>query len=140
MVDTYTRQASFSSGNIIKAEHGNAEFNKLVQTFHETTGHNHDGTPAGGAAIPLLKDLTLSQDLNLTSTGVAGSVVRTVFTGTSTEHLATEGAVTAYVTSRAVPTDKSDSDSNYMPFIDAAGTIFKNDAFTYRSDTGTLTA
>ena len=42
----YTRQSSFSDGDSITAALFNDEFNQLVNAFHATTGHTHDGTTA----------------------------------------------------------------------------------------------
>lgn len=75
MVDTYTRQASFKEGDVILADHGNLEFNQLVRAFNEVSGHTHDGTVAGGASVPLLKDPSGTHTLILTPTGVTGTVI-----------------------------------------------------------------
>lgn len=56
MPDTYTRQSSFSNGDVIDAPLFNAEYDQLVAAFHEATGHNHDGTAAGGAPVPFISD------------------------------------------------------------------------------------
>lgn len=55
MPDTYTRQSSFSNGDVIDAPLFNAEFDQLVATFHKNTGHSHDGTAAGGSAVPFIQ-------------------------------------------------------------------------------------
>lgn len=55
MPSSYTRQSSFSNGDVIDAPLFNAEFNQLVAAFHEATGHNHDGTAAGGSAVPFIQ-------------------------------------------------------------------------------------
>jgi len=53
MADGYTRQSVFTDGDDITAGLFNDEYDKLVDAFNETTGHNHDGTVAGGAPVPL---------------------------------------------------------------------------------------
>lgn len=45
----------FIDGDVILAEHGNLEFDWLVNVFNDVTGHNHDGTVGGGAAVPCLR-------------------------------------------------------------------------------------
>ena len=51
----YTRQSSFSDGDSITAALFNDEFNQLVNAFHASTGHTHDGTTAAnGAPISVL--------------------------------------------------------------------------------------
>lgn len=52
----YTRQSVFVPGDIIKAEHGNDEFNQLVAAMAQATGHKHDGSAAEGAYVPLISD------------------------------------------------------------------------------------
>lgn len=93
------RQSVFIDGDVILAEHGNLEFNKLVSVFDESTGHNHDNTEGGGGYVPLLKDLTEAQDFTLTATGVTGTVIldEDDFISDSTEHLATQQSIKAFV-------------------------------------------
>ena len=49
----YTRQSSglIVTSATIQASHFNNEYDKLQAAFDATTGHNHDGTTGGGAAI-----------------------------------------------------------------------------------------
>ena len=51
MGDTYTRQSSYTDGDVITAEHTNNEFNQLLAAFAATTGHSHDGTAGEGGII-----------------------------------------------------------------------------------------
>ena len=44
MGTTYTRQSSYSDGDVITAAHTNDEFNQLLAAFQAATGHTHDGT------------------------------------------------------------------------------------------------
>ena len=74
-VEGYTRQASFMDGDVILADHGNLEFDQLARAFHESTGHNHDGTLAGGALIPKIGDQESGNLLEIDNLGVKGSVV-----------------------------------------------------------------
>lgn len=55
----YTRQSTITDGNVGFASLWNDEFNALVNAFHETTGHNHDGTAAGGAPIDRIAEAVL---------------------------------------------------------------------------------
>lgn len=99
MATGYSRKAVFIDGDIILAEHGNLEFDALVQAFNATTGHSHDGTQAGGAPVPLLKDLTLSHDFKLDSTGVSGTVVSTdpTLAADNDKLLSSQKAIKTYV-------------------------------------------
>ncbi len=54
MGDTYTRQSSYTDGDVITAAHTNNEFNQLLAAFAASTGHTHDGTAAEGGPITKL--------------------------------------------------------------------------------------
>lgn len=94
----YTRQSVFIDGDVILAEHGNLEFDKLVNVFSETLGHSHDGTAAGGAAVPLLKSPDGLQTLNLTVNGIEGNVIKDedAMTSNSQYHIPTQQSTKAY--------------------------------------------
>mgnify|MGYP003312897587 CR=1 FL=1 len=47
----YTRQSTFSDGDVITAAHSNDEFNQVLAAFVNTSGHKHDGTAAEGPAV-----------------------------------------------------------------------------------------
>lgn len=55
MPEAYTRQSSFSNGDVVDAPLFNAEFDQLVEAFKEDLGHNHDGTAGGGAPVPFIQ-------------------------------------------------------------------------------------
>ncbi|BCV06947.1 MAG: hypothetical protein CM15mV148_010 [uncultured marine virus] len=50
----YTRQSSYTDGDVITAAHSNDEFNQVLAAFVNTTGHKHDGTAAEGPVIGLI--------------------------------------------------------------------------------------
>jgi len=52
----YTRQSTFTDGDIINAADSNDEFDQLVSAFANTTGHSHDGTAGEGPVIGLIGD------------------------------------------------------------------------------------
>ena len=52
----YVRQSSFVDGDTITAALFNDEYNQLVNAFHNSTGHSHDGTAASGPVIGLIGD------------------------------------------------------------------------------------
>ena len=60
----YTRQSSFADGDIITAADSNDEFNLLLSSFSNTTGHKHDGTAAEGPVIGLIGDPGVATPLN----------------------------------------------------------------------------
>ena len=51
---TYTRQSTYTDGDVIQASDTNNEFDQLVNAFAESTGHTHDGTTAEGGPITKL--------------------------------------------------------------------------------------
>ena len=57
---TYTRQSSYTDGDVITAAHTNDEFNQILAAFASSTGHTHDGTTAEGGPITKLLGNTLS--------------------------------------------------------------------------------
>jgi len=57
---TYTRQSSYTDGDVITAAHTNDEFNQILAAFAAGTGHTHDGTTAEGGPVTSLLGNTLS--------------------------------------------------------------------------------
>tara|TARA_R100000388_G_scaffold20056_1_gene15234 strand:+ start:4494 stop:6398 length:1905 start_codon:yes stop_codon:yes gene_type:complete len=60
----YTRQSTFTDGDVITAAHSNDEFNQILAVFNNTTGHKHDGTAAEGPVIGLIGDPGVATPLN----------------------------------------------------------------------------
>lgn len=60
----YTRQATFTTGNVISASDFTNEFDALLSVFSNTTGHAHDGTAAEGPVIGLIGDAGNATPLN----------------------------------------------------------------------------
>ncbi len=52
----YTRQSTYTDGDIITAAHTNDEFNQLLAAFVASTGHSHDGTAGDGGPVTTLRD------------------------------------------------------------------------------------
>ena len=76
MGDTYTRQSSYTDGDVITAAHTNNEFNQLLAAFASSTGHSYDGTTGEGGAISKL----LSNSLTF-GAGTAGTDITITFDG-----------------------------------------------------------
>ena len=60
----YTRQSTFTDGDIINAADSNDEFNQLINAFSNTTGHAHDGTAGEGPVIGLIGDPGVATPIN----------------------------------------------------------------------------
>ena len=80
MGDTYTRQSSYTDGDVITAAHTNNEFNQLLAAFAASTGHSHDGTAGEGGAVTKL----LSNALTF-GVGTAGTDITITFDGESND-------------------------------------------------------
>jgi len=76
MGDTYTRQSSYTDGDVITAAHTNNEFNQILAAFASSTGHSHDGTTGEGGPITKL----LSNALTF-GAGTAGTDITITFDG-----------------------------------------------------------
>jgi hypothetical protein len=72
----YTRQETYTDGDVIQAAHTNDEFDQLVAAFAAVDGHAHDGSTGGGGPIAGLLNNTLTF-------GVVDTAADTVITFTS---------------------------------------------------------
>jgi len=94
---SYTRQSTFIPNDVIKAEHGNDEFNQLVAAFAQATGHTHSGAAAEGAYIPLISDTDNTDKVEIVTGGAKTTGTHQV-TGVITADVgltATTGDITA---------------------------------------------
>ncbi len=73
---TYTRQSSYTDGDVIQAADTNNEFDQLLAAFQASTGHTHDGTANEGGPITKM----LGQTLTL-GDGTSGADVTVTFDG-----------------------------------------------------------
>jgi len=80
MGDTYTRQSSYTDGDVITAAHTNDEFNQLLAAFAASTGHTHDGTAAEGGPITKLLGNALTF-----GAGTAGTDITITFDGETSD-------------------------------------------------------
>jgi hypothetical protein len=76
MGSTYTRQSSYTDGDVIQASDTNDEFDQLLAAFAADTGHTHDGTTAEGGPITKLLGNTLTF-----GAGTAGTDITITFDG-----------------------------------------------------------
>ena len=73
---TYTRQSSYTDGDVVQAADSNDEFDQLVAAFAASTGHTHDNTTGEGGPITKLLgtsitigDATAGTDITVTFDG-----------------------------------------------------------------------
>jgi len=76
MGNTYTRQSSFTDGDVITADLFNNEYDQLLAAFAASTGHTHDGTAGEGGPVTKLLganitigDATTGTDITVTFDG-----------------------------------------------------------------------
>ena len=60
----YTRQSTYTDGDVINASDSNDEFDQLLAAFNNTSGHKHDGTAAEGPVIGLIGDPGIATPIN----------------------------------------------------------------------------
>ena len=77
---TYTRQSTYTDGDVIQASDTNNEFNQLLAAFASSTGHTHDGTSAEGGPITKLLGTSLTF-----GDGTAGTDITVTFDGESND-------------------------------------------------------
>ena len=73
---TYTRQSTYTEGDIIQASDTNDEFDQLLAAFAASTGHTHDGTTGEGGPISTLAGHGLTF-----GAGTAGTDITITFDG-----------------------------------------------------------
>ena len=120
----YTRQSTFTDGDIINAADSNDEFNQLLNTFSNTTGHKHDGTAAEGPVIGLIGDPGVATPKN--KVVVDDSNERVGFfidvSGTSTEQFRVQDGVIVPVTTNDVDLGTSSLQFKDM-YLDGTATV-----------------
>ena len=60
----YTRQSTYTDGDIIQAADSNDEFDQVLAAFNNASGHKHDGTAAEGPVIGLIGDANSTSPKN----------------------------------------------------------------------------
>lgn len=60
----YTRQSTYTDGDVINAADSNDEFDQILAAFNNTSGHKHNGTAAEGPVIGLIGDPGIATPIN----------------------------------------------------------------------------
>ena len=72
---TYTRQSSYTDGDVIQAADTNNEFDQLLAAFASSSGHTHDGTTAEGGPVMVGTSDTIDLEIQaMTGTTTGGSL------------------------------------------------------------------
>ena len=77
---TYTRQSTYTEGDVIQAADSNDEFDQLLAAFAASTGHTHDGTTGEGGPVTALLGTSIT-----IGTGGTGADVTVTFDGESND-------------------------------------------------------
>jgi len=74
--NSYTRQSSFSNGDVADANLVNAEFDQLTTAFSNTVGHLHNGDVGKGALVPLIANLTNTTSVSIDTIDTANHKIK----------------------------------------------------------------
>ena len=124
----YTRQSSFADGDIITAADSNDEFNQLLSSFNNTTGHKHDGTAAEGPVIGLIGDPGVATPKNKVVVDDTNNQVEFNIdvSGTSTEQFVVKDGVIEPTTNNDIDlgsSSKKFKDLNLAGTMSVSGTV-----------------
>ena len=124
----YTRQSSFADGDIITAADSNDEFNQLLSSFSNTTGHKHDGTAAEGPVIGLIGDPGVATPKNKVVVDDTNDQVEFSIdvSGTSTEQFVVKDGVIEPTTNNDIDlgsSSKKFKDLNLAGTMSVSGTV-----------------
>ena len=100
----YIRQSAYTDGQVISAADSNDEFNQLLASFNNSTGHAHDGTVAEGPVIGLIGDSGSTTPLNKLSVDTANDHFSFYIdvSGVSTEQIRVEDGLVKPVTNNDI--------------------------------------
>ena len=125
----YTRQSTYTDGDVIQASDSNVEYDALVDAFSSATGHAHDGTSAEGPVIGLIGDAGLTTPLNKIVVDTTGDSIGFFIdvASTSTQQISVKDGV-------LVPTTTNDID------LGTSSLLFKDSYFSGTVQTVSLEA
>ncbi len=122
----YTRQSTFTDGDVITAAHSNDEFNQVLAAFVNTSGHKHDGTAAEGPVIGLIGDPGVATPKNKVVVDDANNQVEFNIdvSGTSTEQFVVKDGVIEPTTNNDIDlgsTSKQFKDGHFAGTLNVGG-------------------
>ena len=120
----YTRQSSYTDGDIINAADSNDEFDQILAAFNNSTGHKHDGTAAEGPVIGLIGDAGSATPKNKIVVDDANDQIEVSIdvSGTSTEQFVIKDGVIEPTTDNDVDIGSSSKEFKDL-YLDGTATI-----------------
>ena len=137
----YTRQSTYTDGDIINAADSNDEFDQLVNVFSNTTGHKHDGTAAEGPVIGLIGDPGVATPKNKVVVDDTNNQVEVSIdvSGTSTEQFVIKDGVIEPTTDNDIDLGSSSKEFKDL-YLDGTANIDTIDADAATIDSLTITS
>ena len=134
----YTRQSSYTDGDIINAADSNDEFDQILAAFNNSSGHKHDGTASEGPVIGLIGDAGSATPKNkvVVDDGNDQIEVSIDVSGTSTEQFVIKDGVIEPTTDNDIDLGSSSKEFKDL-YIDGTAYV---DAINYDGTAITSTA
>ena len=134
----YTRQSTYTDGDVINASDSNDEFDQLLAAFNNSTGHKHDGTAAEGPVIGLIGDPGVTTPKNKVVVDDTNNQVEVSIdvSGTSTEQFIIKDGVIEPTTDNDIDLGSSSKEFKDL-YIDGTAYV---DAINYDGTAITATA
>lgn len=120
----YTRQSTYTDGDVINASDSNDEFDQLLAAFNNTSGHKHDGTAAEGPVIGLIGDPGVATPINKVVVDDTNNRVGVFVdvSGSTTEQIRFQDGVIVPVTDNDIDLGTSSAEFKDL-FLDGTATI-----------------
>jgi len=137
----YTRQSTYTDGDIINAADSNDEFDQIVNVFSNTTGHKHDGTAAEGPVIGLIGDPGVATPKNKVVVDDTNNQVEVSIdvSGTSTEQFIIKDGVIEPTTDNDIDLGSTTKEFKDL-YLDGTANIDTIDADAATIDSLTITS
>ena len=137
----YTRQSSYTDGDIINAADSNDEFDQILAAFNNSSGHKHDGTASEGPVIGLIGDAGSATPKNKVVVDNANDQIEVSIdvSGTSTEQFVIKDGVIEPTTDNDIDLGSSSKEFKDL-YLDGTANIDTIDADAATIDSLTITS